>query len=157
VSRGRLVALVVAGGAAAGVVVFGVLVSRAVTVEQAEAPEALRRFAAVRSSLRGTTPLLALDEAGTVVRRTDPPSVSPVRLTRLAVLTYQVNARRLVSADVPFWFLKLKGPAAQVALRGTGLDLTRLGITPADLERYGPSLVIDHTRPGGDRLLVWTK
>ena len=61
------------------------------------------------------------------------------------------------AASVPFWFLKLKGPAAQMALRGTGLDLEYLGLAAGDLERYGPALVIDHTRPSGDRLLVWTQ
>lgn len=155
--RGRIVAAAIAGGALVGFTIFGVLVSRAVTVEHAEASEALRRFEAVRSSLGHTPPLLTLDESGSVSRRTDPPASSPARPSRLAVLAYHANARRLVSADVPFWFFKLKGPAAQYAIRGTGLDLERLGITAADLERHGPSVVIDHTRPSGDRLLVWTE
>jgi hypothetical protein len=73
------------------------------------------------------------------------------------VLAYQAGEQRLVAADVPFWFFRLKGPAAQYALSGTGLDLKRLGITAADLERHGPAVVIDHTRPNGDRLLVWTE
>jgi hypothetical protein len=157
VTRGRIVLLVIAGSAVAGLVVFGVLVSRAVTVEQAEVPEALRRFAAARLAILDPTPLLVLDAAGHVVRRSDPPSASPGPITRLKVLAYQAGERRLVSADIPFWFLKLKGPAAQLAVRGTGLDFERLGISPADLERYGPVLVIDHTRAGGDRLLVWTQ
>ena len=60
-------------------------------------------------------------------------------------------------ADVPFWFLKTKGAALQDPLHGTGLDLERLGVTPADLERYGVCLVLDETRANGDRLLVWTE
>ncbi|MEX2271757.1 MAG: hypothetical protein WD690_09815 [Vicinamibacterales bacterium] len=47
--------------------------------------------------------------------------------------------------------------AAQFLVRGTGLDLERQQISARDLERYGPSVVIDHTRPNGDRLLVWTE
>ena len=155
--RGGVIATVIAVGAAGGLLIFGVLVSRAVTVERAEAPEALRRFTAVRSALGPAAPLLTLDEAGRVVRRAGPPPAAAVRLTRLGVLTYQAEQRRLVSADVPFWFFKLKGPAAQYAVRGTGLDFKRLQITPSDLERHGPALVIDHTRPNGDRLLVWTE
>jgi hypothetical protein len=58
---------------------------------------------------------------------------------------------------VPFWFLKVKGPAVQYALRGTGLDLKRLGVSPADLEGYGVCLILDQTRTNGDRLLVWTE
>lgn len=48
----------------------------------------------------------------------------------------------MVSADVPLWFLRVKGPAAHVALRNTGLDLEQLGITPADVARYGPTIVL---------------
>ena len=155
--RGRTVLMTLGVGALVGFTIFGVLVSRAVTVEQADAPEALRRFAAVRSALGQSPPLLTLDESGNVTRRAEPPGTFPVRPHRLAVLTYQAGERRLVSADVPFWFFKLKGPAAQYAVRGTGLDFTRLQITAADLERHGPAVVIDHTRANGDRLLVWTE
>jgi hypothetical protein len=62
-----------------------------------------------------------------------------------------------VSAEVPFWFFRLKGPAAHLALRDTGFDLERLGLTPADLSRHGPSIVIDSSRDNADRLLVWTE
>jgi hypothetical protein len=111
----------------------------------------------VRAALGQSPPLLTLDESGNVIRRTEPAGAFPVRPHRLVALTYQSAERRLVSADVPFWFFKLKGPAAQYAVRGTGLDLERLQITAADLERHGPAIVIDHTRANGDRLLVWTE
>jgi hypothetical protein len=94
VKRGPIVAAAIAAGAVAGLTIFGVLVSRAVTVEHAEAPEALRRFAAIRASLGQSPPLLTLDDSGNVLRRTDPPVGSPVRPNRLAVLAYQANERR---------------------------------------------------------------
>lgn len=155
--RGRTVMMTLGVGALAGFTIFGVLVSRAVTVERADAPEALRRFREVRAALGQSPPLLTLDESGNVTRRTEPPGTFPVRPRRLAVLTYQSEERRLVSADVPFWLFKLKGPAAQYAVRGTGLDFKRLQITAADLERHGRAITIDHTRANGDRLLVWTE
>jgi hypothetical protein len=158
VTRGRAIGGAIAAGAAVGLIIFGVLVSRAVTVEQAEAPEALRRFTAVRSALGPAPPLLTLDDAGNVVRRASPPPASAAAgLSRLAVLTYHVDGRRLVSAEVPFWFFRLKGPAAQFVVRGTGLDFNRLQITAADLARHGPAVVIDHARLNGDRVLVWTE
>lgn len=150
-----LVVLVIA--ALAGFAIFGMLAWRAVTVEEADAPEALRRFSEIRARLGGGEPLLTLDQAGNVVRRAEPPARAPRPLRRLAVLAYQSGDERLVTADVPFWFFRLKGPAAQYLVRGTGLDLERLEITAADLERYDPSVVIDHARPNGDRLLVWTE
>jgi|SRR5688572_1558221 len=154
-ARRLLVALVV--GAVLGLAVFGILAYRAVTVEQASAPEALRRYTEIRARLGGTAPLLTLDEAGNVVRRTDPPAIARRKIRRFRVLVYQAADERLITADVPFWFFKLKGTAAQYAVRGTGLDLERLRITGADLERYEPSTIVDHIRPNGDRLLVWTE
>lgn len=155
--RTRRIVLGLLVAAVLGLAVFGFLASRAVTVEDAPAPEALRRFEAVRAGLGGGDPLLALDDAGNVVRRASPASSSPRPVTRLGVLAYQSGEQRLVTADVPMWFFRLKGPAAQYLVRGTGLDLERLQITAADLERFDPSVVIDHTRANGDRLLVWTE
>jgi hypothetical protein len=80
-----------------------------------------------------------------------------VRPTQLRVLAYRAPQQRLVHADVPFWFLKVKGPAVRYALRDTGLDLDRLDVSLADLERYGVCLILDETRANGDRLLVWTE
>jgi hypothetical protein len=72
-------------------------------------------------------------------------------------MAYHAGTRRLVTADVALWFLKLKGPAAQIALRDTGFDLERLGLTAAELARHGPAVLVDSTRANGDRLLAWTQ
>ena len=155
--RTRRVLLFLLAGAIIGFGIFGVLTWRAVDVDQADASEALRRFTAVRLALGSRPPLLTLDAAGNVVRRAAPPAHQPRPLTRLAVLAYQADEQRLVSADVPFWFFRMKGRPTQFLVRGTGLDLERLEITAGDLAKYGPSLVIDHARANGDRLLVWTE
>lgn len=155
--RTRRVVLWLSATAIIAIGVFGFLASRAVTVEDAPAPEALRRFEAIRAALGGREPLIGLDEAGNVVRRAAPPTSAPRPVTRLGVLAYQVGDERLVTADVPMWFFRMKGPPTQFLVRGTGLDLERLQITAADLERFDPSVVIDHTRSNGDRLLVWTE
>lgn len=155
--RTRRVLLALLGGAVIGFTIFGLLAYRAVSVEEAAAPEALRRFETIRAGLGDGIPLIGLDDAGNVIRRAAPPSTSPRPVRRLGVLAYQASEQRLVTADVPMWFFKLKGPAAQYLVRGTGLDLERLQITASDLERYDPSVVIDHARRNGDRLLVWTE
>jgi hypothetical protein len=101
--------------------------------------------------------VLGIDEAGKIVRHATPRSTTPAPLRRLSVLVYDADAQRLVSADVPFWFFQIKGPAAHYALRDTGFDLDRLGVTPAELRRYGPAVLIDQVGPKGDLLLVWTE
>ena len=143
--------------AAVGLTVFGWLAIRAVNVAQAPAPEALRRFTEVRARLGAAVPLLTLDDAGNVVRRSEAPEIARRPIRRFRALVYESAQERLIAVDVPFWFYKLKGKAAEFAVRDTGLDLARLQITGADLERYEPSVVIDHVRPNGDRVLVWTE
>ena len=156
-SRTSRILLLVVAAAAAGGIIFGVLAWRAVTVEQAETHEASQRFRAVRAAFGSATPLLDVDDAGNVTRRAPLPSRAPLLIARLSALAYQPGSQRLVRGDVPFWFFKLKAPAAQLALHDTGLDLNRLQVTAADLERYGPAVLIDHTSKDGNRLLVWTE
>jgi hypothetical protein len=51
----------------------------------------------------------------------------------------------------------MKGPAAQIALRGTDFDPATLGLTAAELERAGAVVVLDEARDNGDRILAWTE
>jgi hypothetical protein len=37
------------------------------------------------------------------------------------------------------------------------LDLEDMKLTVEDLERYGPTLILDHKERGGDRVLVWSQ
>jgi hypothetical protein len=153
----RTILIVASSGAIGGILTFLALAWRAVTVERADVSQAVERFAAIRAAMGVGGPLLELDAEGRVTRRVSPPSVPPATISRVKAMAYQPALGRLVTADSPLWFLKLKGPAANLALRETGIDLEQLGITPADLERYGPRIVVDHTRQDGARLLVWTE
>ena len=146
----------IVGAAVFGFTVFGVLAWRSISIERAEPEPALRKFEDVRRQFIGLEPILRSDAKGAIVRRSAPREPLPTP-GRLCVLPYRVAERRLLRADVPFWFLKVKGPAMRLAFQDTGFDLERLGITPAELERYGAVLVFDETSQNGDRLLVWTQ
>ena len=102
--RTRRVVLALVACAVVGIGVSGLLASRAVTLEEAPASEALRRFEEIRAALGRREPLIGLDEAGNVIRRASPPLTTPRRVTRLGVIAYQAGEQRLVSADVPMWF-----------------------------------------------------
>jgi hypothetical protein len=153
---GRRVALVFLACAVGGVLIFGGLVWRAVTIKEAAPATASEEFAAARVALPGRA-LVDIDDQGRVTRRESAPDRAPQPINRLKAMAYQPRLGRIVRADVPFWFLKLKGPAARLALRDTGVDLERLALTPADLERYGPRIVVDQLSSSGSRLLVWTE
>jgi hypothetical protein len=149
------VLLAMAGG---GFAIFGVLAWRAVRVERADAAVAVQRLEAARARLGDAPALLRRDAAGRLVRGPGLAHASaPERpAERLLVLAYRAAESRLVRAEVPLWFLELKAPAVEPMLRGTGLEPSQLSLTPAELRRAGPSLVLDEAR-GGDRLLVWTE
>jgi hypothetical protein len=140
-----------------GLGIFGVLVWRAVTVEDVERTEAMHRIELVRAGFQSHTPLIELDQQGRMVRAASPGHASAAPIMRLKALAWRAPEHRLVSTDAPFWFFKVKGPAARYALEGTGFDLQRLHLTPADIERAGPALLLDHTSSDGSRLLVWTE
>jgi hypothetical protein len=142
--------------AAFAVTIFGALAWKSVAIRTADSSEALRRFTSVRASFPTGPPLVQRDASGRFVRREETAgSVQPV--TRLRVMAYSASQERLVEADVPLWFFRIKGPAAQMALRGTNFDLETLGLTAADLERAGATIVLDETRNNGDRVLAWTQ
>jgi hypothetical protein len=153
---GRRVALVFLACAVGGVLIFGGLVWRAVTIAEVAPATASERFSAARATLPGRA-LVEIDDQGRVTRRESAPDRAPQPIKRLKAMVYQPRLGRIVRAEVPFWFLKLKGPAAQLALRDTGIDLDQLAITPSDLERYGPRIVVDQVISSGSRLLVWTE
>ena len=145
---------VVGVAAVAGIGAFAYLAWQSVTIQKAAPDDAFQRFAEIRAQVSGE-PVIQIGADGRLKRRTMEPA-APASV--LHVLAYRVAQHRLVRADIPLWFLKLKGPAVRYALRDTGLDLNELGITPVDLERYGRAVVFDETRPlNGDRLLVWTE
>src|SRR4051794_20369041 len=117
---------ILASAAVAGIALFGLMAWRSVEVERAEPDEALRRFITVRSQFSGTEAILRAQADGRIVRSKEPPAErQPPKLFR--VLAYRVTERRLVQVNVPFWFLRAKGPAIKYFLRGTGLDMDRLG------------------------------
>ena len=58
---------------------------------------------------------------------------------------------------VPFWLLRMKVNGATIDFSGNRMYLEDLKLTVADLERFGPSLVLDQTNAGGDRVLVWSQ
>lgn len=142
----------------AGVGLFAVMAWRATSSEVIGQADAMRRLDALQARLGSAVPILSLSPEGTVINRAPaPPDDIVAPLDRIIVSVYRADTNRLVATRIPFWFFRIKAPAADFALEGTGLSFQGLGITADDLRRYGPRVVIDHRTPGGGRLLVWTE
>jgi hypothetical protein len=138
----RIGALVLVICALGGLGVFGLLAWRAVTIEDATRADAERRIASVRAGISLKAPLVEIDDEGRVVRMASTSDATGRPIARLRGLAWRAVDRRLVSVDSPFWFVRLKGPAATFVLEDTGMDLERLGLTgcsgPSLQEPFGP-------------------
>jgi hypothetical protein len=154
--RARVGAIVFVAAAVLGLAVFGMLAWRSVTVAQMDAGGALNNFDDAIALVPTTPPLVQRDGSGNFVRHPSEPAAGR-GATQLHALAYYVEGQRLVRANVPLWFFKVKGPAMRYALRDTGFDIDALNLTATDLERAGARVILDETRSNGDRLLVWTE
>ena len=120
---------------------------------------AAKDFEEVRARFSGQPPLIELDDRGHFVRaHTDRPTPANVKAPEhLNVLAYDPDDGRIVRLTIPFWLLRLKMRHTRVDLGGGRVDLEDLKLTVEDLERFGPTLILDQTNSGGDRVLVWSQ
>ena len=64
----------------------------------------------------------------------------------------------MVRVTIPFWLLRLKVGGTTIDLnRGGKMDLEDLKLSVEDLERFGPTLIVDHSSRDGERVLVWSQ
>jgi hypothetical protein len=73
------------------------------------------------------------------------------------VLAWNADDGKLVKLSVPFWLLKFGRRKVDVNSRDSGFDLDRLHLDINELERIGPTLILDLRKPSGERVLVWTQ
>lgn len=144
--------------AIAGVSIF--FFSRHIETETASATSTAREVEAIKARFADSKPLIELDSRGNFVRSNAveraaaPSGRSP---DSLHVLAFDPDDERVVRLSIPFWLLRLKSRAANIDLNGRKINLEELKLTVDDLERYGPSLLIEHTDDDGSHVLVWTQ
>ena len=64
---------------------------------------------------------------------------------------------KVVTFSIPWWLMRLQKGDSVINLDGRDMNLEDLKITIEDLEQFGPTLIIDHKSPGGERVLVWSQ
>jgi hypothetical protein len=134
-------------------------VSKHIDTKEVTPAAAAQEFDAVKTTFAGQKPLIELDSRGQFLRaHTDRP-VPPKVTTpdQLYLLAFDPKDRRIVRFSLPFWLLRMKAGNTTIDLNGNRMDLEDLRLTVADLERFGPTLIVDHQSPEGERVLVWSK
>lgn len=141
--------------AAAGIYYF----TQNIEARKATPAVAASEFDAVRERFRGQKPLIELDERGRFLRsNTDRPAPdNPKRPEHLYVLAFDPDDEGLVKVTIPFWLLRLKTGNSRIDFGSGGVDFEDLKLSVEDLERFGPTLILDQTNRGGDRVLVWSQ
>ena len=116
-------------------------------------------FDTIRKQFTGQKALIELDERGDFLRsNTDRPAPpNPPRPQKLYVLAFDPDDGRLVRMSIPFWLLRMKTNGARIDFNGNRMELEDLKLTVEDLEKFGPSLILDQKNAGGDRILVWSQ
>jgi flagellar basal body-associated protein FliL len=154
-----------------GIVVVGILCviavagvglyffSQHVQTRAASPIKAAREFEQIETRFTGQKPLIELDDHGRYLRantaRNPPPNAKIP--DELNVLAFDPDNGRIVRISIPFWLLRMKMRGTTVDFNGRKMDLEDLKLTVEDLERFGPTLIVDHKNTGGERVLVWSQ
>jgi hypothetical protein len=116
-------------------------------------------FERAKAQFSGQKPLIELDERGRFLRSNSdrPPRANAKTPDQIYVLAFDPDDERIVKVTIPFWLLRLKSRRATIDFNGGRLDLDDLKLTVEDLERFGPTLIVDHKTTDGERVLVWSQ
>ncbi len=141
--------------AGAGIYFF----SRHVETRRESPIGAARAFDDITARFAAEQPLIELDDRGRYLRsNTDRPTPAGARTPEtLRVMAFEPEDGRVVRISIPFWLLRLKTRGGSIDFNGNRVQLEDLKLTVQDLERYGPTLVVDHRSPSGERVIVWTE
>ena len=99
-----------------------------------------------------STACLKASIAGLKRRFSTEASVTPVDTVH--ILNWKSQNGELMRSDAPLWLLRFS--SINIASR-LGLAPDRFRLTVADIQRYGPGIVVDYGAPGKFRVLVWVE
>jgi hypothetical protein len=142
--------------AAAGMYFF----TRHIQMREASPVIAARSFDEVKARFAQQKPLIELDDDGDFLRSNidrERPADPPPPLDAMHVMVYDPDDGKVVNVSIPWWILRLQKGESVINLNGRDMNLDDLKITIEDLERLGPTLIVDHKSPRGDRVLVWSQ
>lgn len=133
--------------------------SQHIDTKAASPAVAARDFEQVTNRFTGLKPLIELDERGRYLRantdRQAPPHAK--QPDELNVMAFDPDDGRIVRVSIPFWLLRMKMRGTTIDFNGNRMDLEDLKLTVEDLERFGPTLIVDHRSTSGERVVVWSQ
>jgi hypothetical protein len=149
---------IVALVAMCGIVVVGLAIwffTSALESVPADEAQATRSFAEVRAKFANRTPLFELTDHGPVLADETGAKTAAGQIESVRVIAWNADEQKLATVSLPFWMLRMTdGP---INVSASSPASTRLTVTADELERYGPTLLIDAEEEDGSRVLIWTE
>ena len=135
-------------------------VSQNVVVNSATSQDADEEFEKVRQRFKGQSPLLEMKDGSPhyVAARSEAGAPTASRqLTTLHIVAWDANDEKLATVSVPWWFLRLKSGPIRFSSYVSGFDDGGVRLTPEDIEKHGPGIIMDTTGRHGERLMLWAE
>jgi hypothetical protein len=156
---GIVVVVVILGVAA--VVGFGYWMYRQMEITTTTTGNIEQEFADVRARFQGKVPYveISMDDQDKAVVHHELEKGTRTPLQHLRLVAYDEREHRLVRLTIPFWLVRLgKNKEINLSAGRSGFDPgVRLSVTPEDIERFGPGLIIDGVGRRGERFIIWAE
>lgn len=154
---GVVLLVMVAGIALVASIAF--MVSQRVQVQEVSATTGQEEFQQLRARFAGQKAYLEIADGSDVpVIHRELEKKERANLSTIHLRVFVPDERRVISADLPFWMMRMMGdhPIHFRASEG-GFGGLSLSVTAAQIERRGPGLILDQGKPGGEQVLIWTE
>ena len=137
-------------------VLAGAIILRNIQRSDSSELDAAVEFDRVRARFPARPALVELvDPREGVLRINRPPESAPrLHVESIFILGWTPADRKLVRTSAPVWLMHL---SLQNMASRFGLGRAPWSLTVADVERYGPGVVLDFRDPRGTRVLIWVE
>ena len=117
--------------------------------------EAVQAIDAVKTRFGSRPPLVEIVDPRNVdirINRAGEPTAA--RVDTIHIINWRSDTGELVNADVPLWLMRFStlNIASQL-----GIAPAKFKLTVADIERYGPGIIVDYNSQGAFRMLAWVE
>jgi hypothetical protein len=154
---GVAIFVVLVGAGLIGGLVY--VVTRTVKVQALPAAEGQAEFERMAAAWAGQRPFIELPAPGSdaepiVHREMETHQTGSISTVHIRV--WSPRERKLARVDLPFWLIRLGGNKPMAINAGWEHEMT-LRVTPEEVDRRGPGLLVLATTSREGRLLVWTE
>lgn len=115
--------------------------------------EAVKLIEGVKARFGPRPPLIEVaDPRRADVRINRAADASATRVDTIHVLNWKSETNELSRVEMPLWLMRFSSINLASNLN---IIPAKLSLTVADVERYGPGIIVDYGSPGTSRVLVW--